>query len=168
MAERRALAIGLAFALASAGACQLRPPPRLPDCAGSLVSTRELAGDFTIHERIRVRGDRVDEAYGLVAQKTGDRLVLVGLTPFGATAFTLAQVGLDVQSDSKLGRALPVPPENVLRDFHVAHFFAHDVTELENRRIRRDADGVVHITSFACGYEATLAPVRAGGPATAP
>lgn len=163
MAERLPLAIGLALALCSASACQLRPPARIPDCAGSLVSTTDLAGDFLIHERIRVRADRVDEAYGLVAQKSGDRLVLVGLTPFGATAFTVSQVGLDVQSDARLGRALPVPPENVLRDFHVAHFFAHDATELENRRVRRDADGVVHISSVACGYEATLAPVRAAG-----
>ncbi len=157
------LSLALALALAASAGCQLRPPARIPDCAGSLVSTAHLTGDFLIHERIRVRGDRVDEAYGLVAQKSGDRLVLVGLTPFGATAFTLSQVGLDVRSDSRLGRALPVPPENVLRDFHVAHFFAHDVTELENRRVRRDADGVVHISSVACGYQATLAPVRGAG-----
>ncbi|MBM4335247.1 MAG: DUF3261 domain-containing protein [Deltaproteobacteria bacterium] len=126
------------------------------------MSTADLASDFLIHERIRVRGHRVDEAYGLVAQKSGDRLVLIGLTPFGATAFTLVQVGLEVQSESRLGRALPVPPENVLRDFHRAHFLATDVAELENRRVRRDPDGVVHISSDACGYEATLAPARAG------
>ena len=159
------LSLALVLALAASAGCQLRPPARIPDCAGSLVSTLDLAGDWLIHERIRVRGDRVDEAYGLVAQKTGDRLVLVGLTPFGATAFTLSQVGLAVESDSRLGRALPVPPENVLRDFHRAHFIAIDGAELENRRVRRDADGVVHVTSVACGYEATLAPVRAGGTA---
>ncbi len=135
------------------------PLPRIAECPGSLVPTQEIAGDWRIHERIRVRGERVDEAYGLVVEKTGDRLVLVGLTPFGATAFSLSQIGVEVESASKLGRALPVPPENVLRDFHRAHFLAPDDSGFEGRLVRRDADGTVHITSARCGYQSTLVPV---------
>ena len=118
----------LAIALCALIGCQHfpRPLPHLPDCPGSLVPTQEIAGDWLIHERIRVRGDRVDEAYGLIAQKTGDRLVLVGLTPFGSTAFSLSQIGVEVKSESKLGAALPVPPENVLRDLHRARFLETD------------------------------------------
>ena len=157
---RRAAPLAIATALCLACSHLPRPLPRLADCPGSLVPTQEIEGDWRIHERIRVRGERIDEAYGLVVQKTGARLVLIGLTPFGATAFSLSQIGVDVRAESKLGAALPVPPENVLRDFHRAHFLAIDDPEFEGRSVRRDADGSVHITNAACGYEATFAPVR--------
>jgi hypothetical protein len=169
----------LAFALATAafaGCAHLPPPPafiplplpRLADCPGSLVPTHELEGDWVIHERIRVRGEQVDEAYGLVVQKSGPRLVLIGLTPFGAKAFSLTQIGVEVWSESKLGPALPVPPENVLRDLHRAHFLATDDPAFEGRTVRRDADGSVHVASEACGYESTLAPISVVNPAATP
>ncbi len=98
----------LTLAFAALPACRHLPPPafiplplpRLSDCAGSLVPTQELEGDWVIHERIRVRGEQVDEAYGLVVQKNGPRLVLIGLTPFGATAVTVPQIGVEVWSES--------------------------------------------------------------------
>jgi hypothetical protein len=171
---RRRLAFALGAALL-AGCAHVPPPafiplplPRLADCAGSLVPTHELEGDWVIHERIRVRGDQVDEAYGLVVQKNGPRLVLIGLTPFGAKAFSVTQIGVEVWSESKLGRALPVPPENVLRDLHRAHFLATDDPEFEGRTIRRDADGSVHVASASCGYESTLVPVSVVNPAVTP
>ena len=76
------------------------PLPRLGDCPGSLRPTHEIEGDWVIHERIRVRGGEVDESYGLVVQKTGPRLVLVGLTPFGAKAFSVTQIGVEIWSES--------------------------------------------------------------------
>jgi hypothetical protein len=144
------------------------PLPRIADCPGSLVPTHELEGDWVIHERIRVRGAEVDEAYGLVVQKSGPRLVLIGLTPFGAKAFSLTQIGVEVWSESKLGPALPVPPENVLRDLHRAHFLATDDPAFEGRTLRRDADGSVHVASAACGYESTLVPISVVNPAATP
>lgn len=169
--------VPLALAVATLLACGHLPPPpafiplplpRLADCAGSLVPTQDLEGDWLIHERIRVRGERVDEAYGLVVQKNGPRLVLVGLTPFGAKAFSVTQIGVEVWSESKLGAALPVPPENVLRDLHRAHFLATDDPAFEGRSVRRDADGSVHIASESCGYEATLFPISVVNPAASP
>ncbi len=166
-------AISIAVAVSSLLACQQLPPPpafiplplpRLADCPGSLVPTEELSGDWLIHERIRVRGAQVDEAYGLVVQKTGPRLVLIGLTPFGAKAFSVTQIGVDVWSESKLGAALPVPPENVLRDLHRAHFLATDDPTFEGRTVRRDPDGSVHVSSVDCGYESTLMPVSVVNP----
>ncbi|MGH7290721.1 MAG: hypothetical protein ACREJT_05900, partial [Myxococcota bacterium] len=142
----------LALAAPMAGSCaHVTPPqaivalalPHLADCPGSLRSTAELEGDWRIHERIRVRGDRIDESYGLVVQKIGPRLVLVGLTPFGAKAFSVTQIGVDVWSDSKLGAAQSVPPENVLRDLHRAHFLATDDPAFEGRALTRNADGSV-------------------------
>ena len=169
---RRVIAIVLCAATLH-GCAHLPPPPafiplplpRLADCPGSLVPTSELEGDWLIHERIRVRGERVDEAYGLVVQKNGPRLVLVGLTPFGAKAFSVTQIGVEVWSESKLGAALPVPPENVLRDLHRAHFLATDDPTFEGRSVRRDQDGSVHIASASCGYESTLFPIRVENPA---
>jgi hypothetical protein len=168
--------VALALAATALSACAHVPPPalaplllpRLAECPGSLVPTQDLEGDWVIHERIRVRGDRVDEAYGLVVQKSGPRLVLIGLTPFGAKAFSVTQIGVEVWSESKLGPALPVPPENVLRDLHRAHFLATDDPAFEGRTVRRDADGSVHVASAACAYEATLVPVSVVNPAATP
>jgi len=163
----------LAFALLAVVACaHVQPPPavlalalpHLADCPGSLRSTAELEGDWVIHERIRVRGERVDEAYGLVVQKNGPRLVLLGLTPFGAKAFSVTQIGVDVWTESKLGPAQPVPPENVLRDLHRAHFLATDDPAFEGRALTRDPDGSVHIASASCGYESTLVPQSVENP----
>jgi len=169
---RRALGIGLGAAILHACAHLPPPPafiplplPHLSDCPGSLVPTTDLDGDWLIHERIRVRGAGVDEDYGLVVQKNGPRLVLVGLTPFGAKAFSVTQIGVEIWSESRLGAALPVPPENVLRDLHRAHFLATDDPTFEGRIVRRDADGSVHIASAACGYESTLFPVSVENPA---
>jgi hypothetical protein len=174
---RSGLFAALALALLAGSACGHVPPPpafiplplpRLDDCPGSLVPTHDLEGDWVIHERIRVRGGEVDEAYGLVVQKNGPRLVLVGLTPFGATAFSLTQIGVEVWSESKLGPALPVPPENVLRDLHRAHFLPSDDPDFEGRTLRRDANGSIHLSNPTCGYEATLVPVSVVNPAVAP
>jgi hypothetical protein len=169
---RSALATAILLALAAAACRHVPAPPafvplplpRLADCPGSLVPTHELEGDWVIHERIRVRGGEVDEAYGLVVEKTGPRLVLVGLTPFGATAFEATQIGVEVWSESKLGPALPVPPENVLRDLHRAHFLASDDPAFEGRSVQRNADGSILVRSEACGYEATLVPISVVNP----
>jgi hypothetical protein len=146
----------------------LRPPPQLADCPGSLRSTEELEGDWVVHERLRVRAPEVDEGYALVLQKTGPKLVLVGLTAFGAKAFSVTQIGSQVWTESYLGRALAVPPENVLRDVHRAHFLTSEAPGFEGRTVTRDPDGAVHIASASCGYQATLAPVSVAPPRVTP
>jgi hypothetical protein len=146
--------------------------PKLAVCPGGLRPTDEIEGDWTIHERVRVVGGPVDESYGLVMQKTGPKLVLVGLTPFGSKAFGVTQIGVETWVESYLGPALAVPPENVLRDVHRAHFLIVDDPALDPRAVTRDKDGVVHIEAKDCGYETTLAPISAtplgGGLPTAP
>jgi len=143
------LALALALLAAACKTPLPTPPlpipglPRLADCPGRLRSTQEIEGDWVIHERLRVTGGEVDESYGLVIQKTGPKLVLLGLTPFGAKAFSA------------------VPPENVLRDLHRALFLTVDDPALEPRTVSRDAEGAVHVTAKECGYEAVLAPVSA-------
>jgi hypothetical protein len=115
-------------------------------------------GDWVIHEQIRVVASGVDESFGLVLQKTGPKLVLLGLTRFGTKAFGVTQIGIETWSESYMGPALSVPPENVLRDVHRAHFLIVDDPALDARSVTRDADGAIHIAARECGYESTLAP----------
>ncbi len=171
--RRLVLALG---SVALALACKTAPPllpvplplPKLGDCPGQLRSTNEIEGDWTIHERIRVVGGEVDESFGLVVQKSGPKLVVVGLTPFGAKAFGVTQIGMETWTESYLGPVLAVPPQNVLRDLHRAHFLIVEDPALEPRQVTREADGVVLVAARECGYEATLAPVSATPPAGAP
>ena len=161
--------LALALALLAAACKTPLPPaalpipglPRLGDCPGRLRPTSEIEGDWVIHERMRVTGGGVDESYGLVIQKTGPKLVVLGLTPFGAKAFSVVQIGTQTWSESYLGPATAVPPENVLRDLHRALFLTVDDPALEPRAVSRDAEGAVHVTAKECGYESVLAPVSA-------
>jgi len=167
VAELRRLVFALALAAAACTTPLPTPPPilsplpRLADCPGRLRATQEIEGDWVIHEQVRVTGGGVDESYGLVVQKTGPKLVLLGLTPFGAKAFSVVQIGTQTWSESYLGPATAVPPENVLRDLHRALFLTVDDPALEPRAVSRDAEGAVHVAATACGYEAVLAPVSA-------
>jgi hypothetical protein len=89
-----------------------------------------------------VTGGEVDVALELVAERRGPRLVVVGFDAFGAKLFAVTQRGLDVEAESFRGRALPVPPRNVLRDLHAARF------------ARPDAPADVAVARPGCGYRA--------------
>ena len=159
MRGRRRARVGLALLVvvvacgAGLGCRTLRhvldPPPRLAPCRGPIAPVAALpGGDFLLRERVRVRGDGVDAGFELVAERRGDRLVLVGLNAFGAEAFQLIQQGLDVESASDLGPLLPVPPENLLRDLHAA------------RLARPHGPQRVEVARPGCGYTATFVRVE--------
>jgi hypothetical protein len=159
--SRRAAGCGLGALLALAcfaGGCRHLAglPPRLRPCPGPIRSTREIAGDFTRLERIRVRGDGVDESFGLVVQKIGERLVVLGTNAFGAKAFAVTQEGDMLEARSFVGPALSVPPENVLRDLHRAYFLAPAQIAASPRTATPTPDGAIRITAPSCGYESTL------------
>jgi hypothetical protein len=140
----------LALLLVAAGGCTtarwlLHPPPRLGACDGPIPSTAALAGgDLVWHDRARYRGGEVDAGFSLVAEKRGERLVLVGLDAFGARAFSVLQDGLAVEADARFGRALAVPPETVLRDWHAL------------RAAETELHAPLVVARPECGYEATL------------
>ena len=146
---RRLLVLLLPFATTGCLALSLllHPPPRLSACPGPIPSTSALAGgDLVWRDRVRYRGGEVDVGFTLVAEKRGERLVLVGLNAFGARALSVVQERLRVETDARLGRALQVPPETVLRDWHALR-----------------AAGTEPATTFElarpeCGYVATFAP----------
>jgi uncharacterized protein DUF3261 len=142
----------------------VHPPPKLADCPGELRSTEEIEGDWLVHARIHVTGSGVDESYQLVLQKTGPKLVLLALTPFGAKAFAVTQIGLQTWTEAYLGPILPVPPQNVLRDVQRAYFRVVEDPGLDPRAVTRDPGGAVHLRAEQCGYEATLAAISANLP----
>ena len=124
-------------------------PPRIADCEGPLLATNEIPGaDFRLRERVRITGDRVDLGLELLAERRADRLVVIAFNEFGARVFSAVQRGTTVESDAPLGRALAVPPENVLRDLHEARFFHPE-----------SGDRVV-VRRSGCDYSATFVRVE--------
>ena len=144
---RARLAAALAVGVAGA-ACVLpwpKLPPRLPACDGPIPSTDTLpAGDLVWRDRVRYRGGEVDAGFSLVAQKRGEQLVLVGLNAFGARAFSVTQQREWIEADARLGRALEVAPETVLRDWHAA------------RSAGTEAPATLELARPECGYHATF------------
>ncbi len=146
--HRRARLTAALLAALAAGACsipRLYALPRLASCPGPIPSTRTLPpGDLVWHDRVRYRGGAVDAGFSLVAEKRGEQLVLVGLNSFGVRAFSVTQVGERIATDARLGRALEVPPENVLRDWHAA------------RAALAASPGTFELPRTECGYRATF------------
>jgi hypothetical protein len=124
--ERIASRLLLVFLLLAPGGCAtvswlLHPPARLPACPGPIPPADTLpADDLRWRDRVRYRGGEVDVGFVLVAEKRAGRLVLVALNSFGAQVFSVIQQQDEIEADSRLGRALQVPPETVLRDWHAA------------------------------------------------
>ncbi len=151
MSARIGSGAGLLLLSAAVGCAVLglpRAPARLADCPGPLTPTGRLpAGDFLLREQVRIAGGEVDVGFDLVAEKRGERLVLVGFNAFGAKAFAVTQRDLEVEAQSFLGPALQVPPENVLRDLHAARFAGGEGSER------------VEVARPGCGYTATFVNV---------
>jgi hypothetical protein len=135
----------------------LHPPPSLAPCPGELVPTGEIPGDLFWRERVRVVGGDVDAGFELAVQKRGDELVVVGFNEFGAQAFSAVQRGAEVELRSELGRALAVPPGNLLRDLHRARFGAAPGGRVE---VAREGERV-EIENPRCGYRAVFVRVPA-------
>lgn len=119
--------------------------PRLARCDAAIPSSAALgSADHVWRDRARYRGDDVDESFLLVAEKRGPSLVLVGLNAFGARVLSVTQQGERIEADARLGPALAVPPENVLRDWH------------EARAASREPGETFEIVRPECGYRASF------------
>jgi hypothetical protein len=83
---------------------------------GALHPPNALGPDFLIRQRIDATfGDR-EIGFDAVVQKVGDKLTLLGLTPFGSRAFLLEQTGTEVRFERYVDRDLPFPPKYILFD----------------------------------------------------
>jgi hypothetical protein len=98
----------------------------VPVCAGQLVSTDAMAGDFLLRQRVRVEAKGRSIALRLVTQKRGGELLQVGIDPLGAKLFTLRQRGTQVEVDALPAPVLEVEPANLLRDLHRIRFLSVD------------------------------------------
>jgi hypothetical protein len=137
--------LALAFGGCATASWLLHPPARLPPCPGPIPSTDTLPpGDLAWRDRVRYRGGEVDVGFVLVTEKRASRLVLVALNSFGAQAFSVVQQQQQVEVESRLGRALQVPPETVLRDWHAA------------RAAAIEAPARLELERPECGYIATF------------
>jgi hypothetical protein len=144
------LVVCAGLALSGCAWLSIATAPRIDSCDGPLVPVAEIpGGDFVLRERVRVAGQGVDLGLELLAERRGDRLVVVGFNSFGARVFSLVQDGGEVaQRDEPLGRALAVPPDDVLRDLHAARFAAPDTPDR------------VEIHRPGCSYTATFVRVE--------
>jgi hypothetical protein len=139
------LGLALARALPDAGR----------ECPGRLVPTEQIEGEFRIRQRARVQGEDLDWQLELVAQKRGDALVLIGLDAFGAKSFVLTQRGTQVSVERPRGR-LPLPPIDLLRDFHRARLLPETAPPEPGVTLSRAASDEVTIEHERCGYRIRL------------
>lgn len=146
----RRLARGAALVGLAAGCASLPGfGPRIARCPGPLPDAASIpGGDFLLREKLRVKGPEVELGLELVAERRGERLVLVGFDAFGARVFSVEQRGAEVAIDSRLGRALALPPENALRDWHAA------------RRVERSDEPRVELARPGCDYRASFVRVE--------
>jgi hypothetical protein len=111
-------------ALLGCSACSSLPmrSRAIPDCPGEIYSTHQIPGNFAARERVTVTAKDLDFPFELVVQKSGDDLVLIGLSPLGAKLFSVVQIGTEPSVDALPAAVLPIPPLNVLRDLHRLRF----------------------------------------------
>jgi len=118
----RAAAVLLMLAMVACGGAQrsqLLHPTRE---TGPLVRPSEIPGGFVWRQRIDVHFKARHESFSAVIEKRGDRLLLLGLTPFGSRAFALEQRGNAAVFTPYVDLQLPFSPLYVLADVHRAFF----------------------------------------------
>ncbi len=130
MRARGAWALAALAALPSLSGCAtlfglgLRPPDAGRVCAGPLVPSQQLPQDLLLRAQVQLRAPGGDWKLTLVARTRDGALTLVGLDGFGARLFALTQRGVELSLERSFGRALPWPPQNLLRDLHAIRFLA--------------------------------------------
>lgn len=131
-------------------------PPRIPICGAAIPPNTALAGDFTRRLRVHVTSARVSEGFEVIVQHRRGELTLVGLTRFGAKAFTVVQSGDEIRVVSFLKLVESVPPVNILADILRwplgGTFGAGDDTEVH----RADDGRSAVIVNQRCGYRTTI------------
>lgn len=111
----------LAVALLMALACGPRLQPindKEIEKPELLVDTTELGGDFTARQSVEATFRDRKAIFQAIVQKTGERLVIVALTPQGQRAFVLEQRGRTVSFEKSPGAELPFSPWHILVDIH--------------------------------------------------
>jgi hypothetical protein len=169
-AIRGLLVIGIAVAHASCATLAdlgFHPPDGGRRCPGPLVPSEDLPDDLLLRVQAHVQGDGVDYHVTLVARTRGGVLALAGLDGFGSRVFALRQRGTEIELERSPGRALPWPPENLLRDLHAIRFFALRGRPLADRPRAGAIAGVEIEERWTAGrFEARTLALPRGGAVT--
>jgi hypothetical protein len=111
------------------------PPP-------FLVSTDEIRGEFVWRQSVTATLREGSQRYEAVVQKRCGELVVIGLTPFGARAFTIRQRGLQVETEVEVAPP-PFAPEAVLYDVHRVFFASLGPVPADGERtVERDGEEI--------------------------
>lgn len=109
-------------------ACNGAPDHRPSDVdyPGALVPVSEIPGAFLWRQQLAAEYGPRTVSFEAVLQKKGEKLVVLGLTPYGSRAFVIEQVGTSFTFTNHLPpeHALPFPPRSILLDIHRAWFMA--------------------------------------------
>jgi len=93
---------------------------------GVLHDPRTLLQDFMVRQSLTIRTQRegkpVEFELEAVLQKQGDTLLIVGLGPMDAKAFTLTQRSDRIEFVQFMGPELPFSPRNIVVDVHRVYF----------------------------------------------
>jgi hypothetical protein len=114
------------------GACAgcAKPPAtktQLPSVSagGVLRATEDITvPPFVVEQRLKGTYGQREFTVDCVVQFAGNKVTVVGLTPFGTRAFAIEQVGTRVTFQKFIDRELPIEPADVLYDVHRVFFRA--------------------------------------------
>ncbi len=117
----REAAAGEAAGDAEPGAAQV--PDRAAaelEARAALMPVPATAPNFMARQKLIGRYGEREFRAEVIIQKQGEKLVLIGLSPFGTKGFVLEQTGVEVEYTSHMpeGRELPFPPVFMLVDVH--------------------------------------------------
>lgn len=89
------------------------------------------------------KGNAHRARFEAIVQKTGDRLSVLGMTPFGSRAFLIEQMGNDVRFQRFIRRNVPFPPRFILVDVHRAYAREPEAEKPEGGGLRNGWHSVV-------------------------
>ncbi len=97
-------------------------PQKPANYPGHLVDTTTIDGDFLWDQEIVTSYRGLSYTLHAVVQKTGPKLDVLGLTPFGTRAFLLEQEGTEFRFESFVDQKLPFEARSILIDVHRVFF----------------------------------------------
>ncbi len=146
--EWRSLALGCLL-FGCCGACAHRPGAAWEKPA--LVRPDVMPGNFSWRQRVELRFAGRTRVFDAVLEKSGTRLSLVGLAPFGGVLLAVSLDGSRVSVSGPLAATLPFPPEYLLRDVERCYFPVFDAGSPADGVRTRVVDGVQIAESWSEG-----------------
>lgn len=160
---KRLAILSVLTALGSSGCTtvylMLYPPPAIPLCEQVIPPSSTLEGDFVRRLRVHVEAAHVSEGFEVIAQHRRGQLTLIGLTRYGAKAFTVVHRDDAIQIVSFLSPIESVPPANILADLYRWPFGVATSPPTAVEVDVRDDGRAATITHHLCDYRATIVDV---------